>query len=63
MQRVRTTFWALVVITVVSTGLLMRAVAWRASPLAGITVAAAGFVAVVAVGLAARILVVTSRVR
>lgn len=59
LRRVRITFLLMVAIAVASTGVLMRAVEWRASPIAGATVATAGVVAAIAVTLAARILVVT----
>jgi hypothetical protein len=63
MRRIRVTFWLLVATAVVSTGVLMRAVAWRASPTTGATVAATGITTVIAVTLAARILVVTGHGR
>ena len=63
MRRVRVTFWALVAVAVVSTGVLMRAIAWRAGPEAGAVVAVSGVVTVLTVALAARILVVLGRGR
>ena len=56
MTRARRAFWALVGVAVVATGLLSRALAWRASPVAGLAVAATATVAVIAAGLALRIL-------
>ena len=61
MQRVRFTFLFLVVIAAVATGLLWRAMAWRAGPVAGLTVAASGLLAVAAIVLAARMVVVLDR--
>ena len=61
MRRVRLTFWFLVATAIVSTGVLMRALSWDASAAAGLTVGGAGIVTVVAVGLAARILIVVGR--
>ena len=63
MRRIRVTFWLLVMSAIVSTGVLMRAVAWRANPATGATVAASGAVTVIVVALAARILVVIGRGR
>ena len=63
MRRVRVTFWGLVAAAVVSTGVLMRAVAWRASPATGVVVAVSGVVTVLTVALAARILIVVGRGR
>jgi hypothetical protein len=56
MTRGRRAFWALVGVAVVATGLLSRELAWRARPVAGVAVAATGSVAVIAAGLALRIL-------
>lgn len=61
MRRVRVTFWLAVAIAVVSTGVLMRAVEWPASPSAGVTVAAAGVITAIAMAFAVRILVVIGR--
>ncbi len=61
MRRIRVTFWLLVATAIVSTGALMRAVTWPASPTTGATVAAAGAVIAMAVASAARILVVIGR--
>ena len=61
MQRVRLTFVLLVVIAAVSTGSRWRAMTWRAGPVAGLTVAASGLLAVAAIVLAARIVVVLDR--
>ena len=63
MRRIRVTFWVLVAIAIVSTGVLMRAVAWPTGPGAGATLAAAGMVTAIAVASAARILVVIGRTR
>ena len=61
MRRIRITFWLLVATAIGSTGVLMRAVTWAASPTAGVTVAAAGTLTAITVALAARILVVIGR--
>jgi len=60
-RRVRLTFALLIVLTVAASGLLGRAVAWSASPIVGLTVAASGVVAVVSGGLALRILMTVDR--
>lgn len=60
-HRVRLTFGALVVLTVAAVGLIGRAVAWSSSPVAGLTVAVSGVVAVLSGGLALRILMVVDR--
>ena len=60
-RRVRLVFTALVAIAVVAVGVLGRALGWPASPAAGLTVAASGLVALVAGGLALRILVAVDR--
>ena len=60
-RRVRLTFAVLLGLTVAAVGLLGRAVAWSASPIAGLTVAASGVVAVVSGGLALRILMTVDR--
>lgn len=62
-RRVQLTFAALLATAVVAVGILGRALAWPASPATGIAVAASGLVAVVAGGLALRILVVVDRAR
>jgi len=59
--RIRLTFAVLLTTAVVAVGILGRALAWPASPAAGVAVAASGLVAVVAGGLALRILVVVDR--
>ena len=59
----RLTFWALVVTAIISTGVLMGALNWRAGPASGLTVGASGVVSSVALALAARILVVVGRGR
>ena len=63
MRRVQITFWVLVATAVVSSGVLTRAVGWRAGPASGATVAVSGAVTVVAVAFAARILVMIGRGR
>jgi len=60
-RRVRVTFAVLLTAAVVAVGILGRALAWPASPAAGVAVAASGVVAVVAGGLALRILLVVDR--
>ncbi|HEY9557837.1 MAG TPA: hypothetical protein VIR58_13955 [Acidimicrobiales bacterium] len=62
-RRVRLTFAVLVTAAVVAVGVLGRALAWPASPGAGLAVAASGVGAVVAGGLALRILLVIDRNR
>ena len=61
MSRVRRTFWVLVAVAVVATGSLSRALGAHPSPATGVAVALAGLVALAAVGMAVRILVVTGR--
>lgn len=61
MSRVRRTFWVLVAVAVVATGSLSRALTADPGPATGVAVALAGLVALAAVGLALRILVVTGR--
>ena len=61
MRRVRVTFWTLVVMAVVSTGVLMDALGWRSGPVAGITIAVSGATSALAIALAVRILIVLSR--
>lgn len=63
LRRVRLTFAALVGVTVVAVGVLGRALAWSASPATGLAIAASGVAAVVAGGLALRILLVADRGR
>ena len=63
MRRIRLTFWLLLGTAVVSTGVLMQAVEWRASPTTGATVGIAGVTTAVAMALAARMLVVLGRGR
>ena len=60
-RRVRLIFGVLVTVTVLAVGLLGRALAWDASPGAGLAVAASGLAAAVAGGLALRILLVVER--
>lgn len=60
-RRVRLTFAALLTAVIVAVGLLGRALAWPASPVTGLAVAASGLVVVVAGGLALRILLVVDR--
>jgi len=60
-RRIRLTFAVLLTIAVVAVGILGRALAWPASPAAGVAVAASGIAAVVAGGLALRILMVVDR--
>ena len=55
MTRARRAFWVLVGVAIAATGALSRALAWRPSPAAGIAVAAAATGAVLAAGLALRI--------
>lgn len=62
-RRVRLTFAALVTVSVVAVAILGRALAWPASPTAGLAVATSGLVAAVFGGLALRILVVVDRNR
>ena len=62
-RRVRLTFAVLVVAAVIAVGVLGRALAWSASPATGLAVAASGVGAVVAGGLALRILLVIDRNR
>lgn len=61
MSRVRRTFWLLVTVAVVATGVLSRSLTARPGPATGAAVALAGLVALAAVGMAVRILVVTGR--
>ena len=63
MRRFTVTFWLLVVIAVVATGMLTRALQWSAGPATGTAVATSGLVAVLAMAFAVRILVVTGRGR
>ena len=62
-RRVRLTFAVLVTAAVVAVGVLGRALAWSASPATGLAVAASGLSAVVAGGLALRVLLVLDRHR
>lgn len=62
-RRVRLTFGILVGVTIVAVGVLGRALAWPASPVTGLTVAASSLAAVAAGGLALRILLVVDRGR
>jgi hypothetical protein len=61
MRRVRVTFWALVVVTIVAIGTLTQAIEWPDGPLAGATVAISGAIALTATAFAARILAVLGR--
>jgi hypothetical protein len=63
LSRARFTFGILVTVAIVAFGVLGRAAAWPASPSTGLAVAASGLAAVVAVGLALRILLVVDRNR
>ena len=60
-RRVRLTFGVLVTATVVAVGVLGRAVGWPPSPATGLVVAASSLAAVVAGGLALRIVLVVDR--
>jgi len=60
-RRIRFTFAVLLAVAVAAVGILGRALAWPASPAAGVAVAASGIAAVVAGGLALRILMVVDR--
>ena len=59
--RVRRNFWCLVAATVIAAGVLSDAVVRPAGPATAALVAASSVAAVISVGLAGRILVVTSR--
>lgn len=63
MTRVRRTFWVLVAVAVLATGSLSRALTAPPGGATGLAVALTGLVAVVAAGLALRILAVTGRPR
>lgn len=63
MNRILVTFWALVVVTIVTSGVLSRALGAPPSAGTGTTVALAGLLAVVSGALALRILIVTTRHR
>ncbi|HEY3001252.1 MAG TPA: hypothetical protein VGJ44_02790 [Kribbellaceae bacterium] len=58
--RVRRNFWLLVAATVIATGVLSRAIAAPAGPLAGITVAVSALAGLLTLALASRILVATT---
>jgi len=58
--RVLLTFWALVLIAVLATGALSRALTWSDGPIAGVTIALAGLIAIIAVLLAVRMMVVVA---
>jgi len=60
MQRVRRTFWTLVLIAVLAAGALTRALTWSNEPLAVLAIIVSGLTATLAALLALRILVVTS---
>lgn len=59
-RRVQITFFALVLLSTIAFGAIGRVVTWAASPVAGIALALFGIVAVGAVALALRVLLVTS---
>lgn len=59
MTRARRAFWILVGVAIAATGALSRALAWRPSPAAGLAVAVAATGAVLAAGLALRIVLKT----
>lgn len=59
--RVRRTFWGLVVVAIVATGMLSRALAAEPGPTAGLTVAWSATLLVISVSLGLRILVVVER--
>lgn len=61
MTRIRVTFWSLIVVTVLVSGVLTRALAAPPSGATGVTVAVTGLVAAVTGGLALRIAVVVAR--
>lgn len=63
LRRVRLTFAVAVVVAVVAIGVLGQALARSASPATGIAVSLSGLIAVVAGGLALRMLVVVDRRR
>lgn len=62
-RRIRLTFAVLVTVAIIAVGVLERALAWPASPTAGIAVIVSGVAAVVAGGLALRIVLVVDRNR
>lgn len=62
-HRLRFTFGILVAVAIVAVGVLGRALAWPASPATGLAVATSGLAAVVAGGLALRMLLVLDRDR
>ncbi len=59
-RRVLLTFWALVVIAILATGALSRALTWSNGPIAAVTGALAALIAIIAVLLAVRIMVVVA---
>ncbi|MFV1991473.1 MAG: hypothetical protein ACC652_12115 [Acidimicrobiales bacterium] len=61
MTRLHITFVVLVVVAAGSLGMLTSALAWQASPVTGLTVAALGLVLVTALGLVLRLLFVADR--
>lgn len=63
MGRVRITFWAAVITTIIAVGVLARAWESPSSAAAGVAVAVSGLVAAVAGTVALRIAVVVSRPR
>lgn len=62
MRRVRVTFWVLVLIAVLATGLVSRALTWDGVS-APIVVTVGAITALLSILLALRILVVTARLR
>jgi len=63
MTRIRVTFWSLVVATILTAGVLTRALEAPPSTAVGATVAISGLAAALAGGLAVRIAVVVARHR
>lgn len=58
MTRIRVTFWSLVVVTILASGALVRALEAPPSAATGATVAITGIIAAISGGLALRIAVV-----
>lgn len=61
MTRIRVTFWSLVVVTVLTSGVLVRALEAFPSAATGATVGITGVIATVTGGLAVRIAIVVAR--
>ncbi|MBI2708106.1 MAG: hypothetical protein HYX34_00165 [Actinobacteria bacterium] len=61
LRRVRLTFAVLLAVTVAAVGVFGRAVTWPAAPSTGVAVGLSGAVALVAGGLALRVLVALDR--